>query len=124
MTTSEISQSKFNYIPDMKLLEKSFNWIINCLPFKQNSYLFESMQKFILEYSQHGHMAYSEHSESRMSNSMSPSYETEEHYNPRVLTMTMLSAGFKIWLSCVVVCVAVFFIEIIIGLITSYFLFY
>lgn len=107
--------ANFNSLPDyfhnsgkfMTYLEETTDWMLLCLPIKRNSFLYEPLNKFVLEFYQHGLFA---HSESKWN----PAYlGPDEEDGPQVLTMRMLSAGFIIWMICIICCLVVFFIEII-----------
>lgn len=93
----------------MTWLEDYFQCSLVSFPVKRNSKIFEPLQKFILEFYQHGHLAFSE---TKWLPSMSGADEEDE---PQVLTMKMLTAGFIIWLVCVMICTTVFILEIIFG---------
>lgn len=94
----------------MIMLEETTDSKVLLLPIKQNSLLHESMCIFVLEYHQHGLMLYLEmrYYEERMSSD-------DCNDEPQVLTVEMMSAGFIIWLVCILICIIVFLSEIIIG---------
>lgn len=90
----------------MSLIEESPRWILYCLLIRRNSILHESLNKFILEYNQHGHFAYSE-------SIWNPKPLGEDNPDePQVLTIDMMAAGFIVWLVCVLISIVVFFVEL------------
>lgn len=93
----------------MTMMEETYNWLLLFLPMRRGSLLYEPLYKFILEYYQHGLFAYSE------SKWMPTSLGTYNDDGPQVLTLQMLSAGFVVWLACVVISAVVFLLEIIVG---------
>lgn len=99
-----------------KFLEESTNWFILGLPMRRNSFLYEPLKKFILEYYQHGLFAFSE------TKWLPISFDNVDEDGPQILTMQMLSAGFIIWIVCVVICVIVFLSEILIERISYHYI--
>lgn len=92
----------------MAMLEESVNWMLLHLPIKCNSFLYEPLQEFILLYHQHGLMAYSE------SKWYESSSGADKKVGAQVLSIQMLSAGFIVWIVCVLISVSVFLIEILV----------
>lgn len=93
----------------MTFLEDYSECFLMNLPIKRSSVLFEPLQKFILVFHQHGHMAYAE------SKWMPIPTGAVDQDEPQVLTINMLAAGFVVWLICVLICIVVFLLEVIIG---------
>lgn len=93
----------------MTLLEDYSQWFLVNVPIKSNSVLYEPLQKFILEFYQHGHMAFSE------SKWLPPWIGSDDEDEAQILTMKMLAAGFVVWLICVMISIIAFVLEIIFG---------
>lgn len=92
----------------MALLQDIFGGLLHIIPIRQNSFIYESLSKFILQYYQHGLMAYLE------SKWFPGNYAEVDEDEAQVLTIGMLSAGFIVWLVCVLISCVVFLIEIIV----------
>lgn len=90
----------------MDVLEDDYAWLKNSWVLKKFSYLYEPLSSFISQIYEHGIYDYIERREIWH-------FEKPEDEDPRkVLTIEMLSAGFVIWLCCVLVSIIVFICEL------------
>lgn len=80
----------------MKIFKDDYMWVGSSWLVTPNSFLCEELERFILELHQHGII---KHFHSLVSLPKVPEPESD----PKKLTMYMLSAGFIVWISTVVV---------------------
>lgn len=91
-------QQNFFVIPE------DFRWSFLSWHVLQNSFIYEPLEKFILNCHQHGIMAH-------LVDKLIPSLSEERKEGPKVLTTFMLSAGFYVWLTSVLIAIIVFILE-------------
>lgn len=91
-------QQNFFVIPE------DFRWSFLSWHVLQNSFIYEPLEKFILNCHQHGIMTH-------LIDKLIPSQSKERKEGPKVLTTFMLSAGFYIWLTSVLIAFIVFILE-------------
>lgn len=110
---SETCKNKnFKYLSEnykyMKSIRDEYTWGGNYISFKKFGYLYEAFEKFLLEIHQNG-VFWALHD--RVKNDTA----IPEFDDPRVvLTLDMLSAGFIIWILCIIICCIVFISELIV----------
>lgn len=92
---------------NMRVLDD--DWITNSEGFElfENSFLWEPMEKLILECHQHGIIEY------LIKKNIAEPLKAQLDSNPKILTLYILSAGFTIWLASISIACLVFLAEII-----------
>jgi len=87
-------KSNFKNTSKFKIMDDDYLWLTSAWNVYPFSFLYESMNNFILGMHQHGHIIHFERLKA-------PSKVQIDDPEPEVLTMFMLSAGFIVWLTTI-----------------------
>lgn len=99
------NNQQFEYMErNILVIPEDYRWHMLSWHVHPQSFIYEPLQKFILECHQHGFII-------NLMNNLFTTLVKPEAEGPQVLTMFILSAGFYIWLCTVLIAIVVFFIE-------------
>lgn len=92
---------------NFRMVDDIYRWKFAYWYVRPKSFIYEPLEKFILESHQHGILDH-------LRRKYFPQTKKIEPDGPKVLTFSMLSAGFYLWFMCVIISIIIFFLEIIV----------
>lgn len=91
---------------NFRILDDVYKWNFAHWFVRPFSFIYEPLEKFILESHQHGILDY-------LKKKYFPLTKNLEVEGPKVLTFEMLSAGFYLWMTCVLISIIIFVLELV-----------